>query len=214
MALPPQVIAAASTATESFRRDNDSADLLFVRPGTANRFGILGLWDCNRSVRYFFLENPGRLVIDTIDALTGSGIALGALVSEAPSSHTVLRGSISLDINGPAPTPPIEVAGYARPFEATMSLRLRTPPASGAAPGSGDPVIVDWTGSSFAASCGSQYAVMTTDWVETWGVFNFAITDLAPGTYEIFVGEDSAEDGSELGVYHVFTVGGRNSASC
>lgn len=214
VALPPSVTAAASTATESFRRDNGGADLLFVRPGSANRFGILGLWDRNRGVRYFFLENPGRLVIDTVDAPTGSGIALGALVSEDRFAHTVLRGPINVDTDGAAPIPPIEVTGYARPFEATTSLRLRTVPPEGAPPGSGDPVIADWTGSDFAAACGSQYAVMTTDWLEAWGVFNFAITGLAPGTYELFVGEESAEDGRELGVYHVFTVGGSTSASC
>lgn len=214
VALPPAVIAAASTASESLRRDNGGANFLFVRPSRGAQFGILGLWDRNRAVRYFYLENPGRLVIDTIDAPTGAGIALGALVSEGPFSLTVLPRPINVDANGPPPEPPIEVVAYSRPFEASATIRLRTVPLEGAAPGSGDPVTADWSGSTFADACGSTYGVMTTDYIEAWGELSFTIEVLAPGTYELFVGEDSAQDGRELGVYHVFTVGGSSAASC
>jgi len=214
VALPDPVTAAASTATESLRSDNGGADLLFVRPGPASRFGVFAAWDRNRGVRHFYLENPGRLVIDTIEAPTGGGLALGAIVGDNPTALTVVSRAINWDTNGLAPEPPVTVTGFARPFEAVTVVRLRTEPASGAPAGSGDPVTANWSGSTFAAACGSTYAVMTTDYLEAWGQFSFTIEALAPGSYELFVGEDSPADGTEGGVYHVFTVGGSTAASC
>lgn len=214
VALSDAVIAAASTATQTYRSDNGAADLFFVRPSGASRFGILALWDRNRGVRYFFLENPGRLVIDTVDAPTDASLALGPLLSGDPFALTFVTRAVNVDTAGPAPEPPLLVAGYARPFEATTTIRLRTVPAAGDPPGSGTPVNANWSGSTFADPCGSTYAVMTSDWLEAWGEFEFSIQALAPGEYELFVGEDSPEDGSEQGVYHVFTVGGSTQASC
>ena len=214
VALPGAVIAAASTATQTYRSDNGAADLFFVRPSGASRFGILAFWDRNRGVRYFFLEHPGRLVIDTIDAPTGTALALGPLLSDAPFALTFVSRSINWDANGADPEPPLTVTGYARPFEATTTIRLRTAPPTGDPPGSGAPVNADWSGSTFAGSCGSTYAVMTSDWLEAWGEFAFTIRALSAGAYELFVGDDSADDGEEVGVYHVFTVGGGTSASC
>ncbi len=56
--LPESVIAGASTATELYRSDNGSVDVLFVRPAVRSTFGIRALWDRNRGVRYFYLEKP------------------------------------------------------------------------------------------------------------------------------------------------------------
>jgi len=211
--LPETVIGATVTASESFRRDNGLADLLFVRPTGDPGFGVVALWDRNRGARVFALESPGRLVIDTIDAPTGGGLDLAPITADDLSAPTVLRRPINPDVFGPAPDLPITVSGWARPFEATVAIELRTR-GPGASIGTGEPVNADWSGSTFAASCGSQYAVMTTDWMEAWGAFSFTIEALAPGSYELFVGEFSAEDGRPVGVYHRFTVGGSSAASC
>ena len=112
---------------------------------------------------------------------------------------------IQVDVNGPGVAPPITVAGWARPFEATGVAILRT---VGTTPGSGTPVEATFSGTDFAGmQVASTYPYMTTDWTEAWGAFQFTIEDLAPGTYELFVGELSMEDGAEQGVYQVFTVG-------
>jgi len=213
--LPEAIIASASTATELFRRDNGAADVLFVRPARSSTFGVRAFWDGNRGVRYFYLEHPGRLVIETIEAPTGAGFALGPLFGDEEFPLTMLARSINWEASGPDPEPPITVSGFARPFEATLSIRLRTAPASGAPPGTGTPVNADWFGSRFADPCGSGYAVNTNGWLEAWGEFEFTIQALAPGTYELFIGDFVGELGDEaVGVYHVFTVGGSTSASC
>ena len=213
--LPESVIAGASTATELYRSDNGSVDVLFVRPAVRSTFGIRALWDRNRGVRYFYLENPGRLVIETIDAPTGPGLALGPLFGDEEFPFTMISRSVNWDTTGADPVPPITVSGFGRPFEATASIRLRTAPASGAPPGTGTPVTAEWSGSSFAAPCGSSYAVMTNGWLEAWGAYEFTIRALASGTYELFVGDFVGLEGDDaVGVYHVFTVGGSTSASC
>jgi hypothetical protein len=65
--LPEVIIAGASTASELLRRDNGAADVLFVRSDNSSTFGVRAFWDGNRGVRYFYLERPGRLVIETIE---------------------------------------------------------------------------------------------------------------------------------------------------
>ena len=207
--LPESVIAAATTATDSFQLEDGFADILFFRRASSG-FGLAALFESNRAARVTVLSDPGQLVIDTIDAPTGTGLDLAPLAG----GLTVLRRPINVDVNGPPPEPPIVVAGFSRPFEASGVAVLRSAPLEGEPAGSGDPVAADWSGGVLGGSCGSQYGFMTTDYIEAWGAFEFSIEALAPGTYELFVGEFSAQDGSELGVYHVFSVGGDTSASC
>jgi len=209
VSLPDSVIAAATTATESFQLEEGLADLLFFRRATFE-FGVAALFEANRGARVTTRSNPGQLVIDTIDAPTGSGLNLAPL----SGGLTVLRHPINVDANGPSPEPPIVVSGFARPFEASGVAVLRTVPLEGDPPGSGDPVTADWSGGVLGDTCDSQYGFMTTDYIEAWGSFEFTIEALAPGAYELFVGEFSAQDGSEQGVYHLFTVGGSTAASC
>lgn len=72
---------------------------------------------------------------------------------------------------------PLAVRGYGRPFEATLVVRLRK----------ADRVDV-------------EELTTTADYVETWGEFAVDIPDGPLGSVELFVGEDSPQDGGEKGV--------------
>lgn len=76
---------------------------------------------------------------------------------------------------GAATVSPVEVAGYARTFEATVLL--------------------------IATSAGQTFAETNTqaaDWTETWGEFRTSI-DVPPGAISLFVGEESPDDGALVG---------------
>lgn len=72
--------------------------------------------------------------------------------------------------------PELDATGYARVFEGNV-LILAT---------SGGAVV-------------GQTATQAADWVDTWGEFEATLT-LQPGTIDLFVGEESPEDGSLDGV--------------
>lgn len=72
---------------------------------------------------------------------------------------------------------PIEIEGYSRNFEANTTARV-----------SQDGAVLD-EGFTTAA-----------DWVETWGEYSLTLDPSGTGSAELFVGEQSAEDGSDRGV--------------
>ncbi len=72
---------------------------------------------------------------------------------------------------------PLSVRGYGRPFEATVILRVRK-----------------------ANRTELEEVGTTADYVETWGEFAFAVPSGPTGRVGLFVGEESARDGSEQGV--------------
>lgn len=192
-------------ATESDRDDDGVEDVFVVNRAGSDSLYLNGHFDHNLGVLAFFLSDPARIVVDTISAPTDTGLAVGPVVGDL----AVLSSPIVVDVFGPPPAPPVTVAGYARPFEAILLIRLRQPPAPGADPGTGAPVAATFSGSSFLGTItDSQYAVTTTDWALAWGEFEFTIDALPAGTYELFVGcEAPTEPPVELGVYHEFTVG-------
>lgn len=72
---------------------------------------------------------------------------------------------------------PLEVSGYARTFEANVLVRVRQ---------GGGVRVEDFT--------------TARDWAGTWGAFDLVIEDGPTGRVELFVGEESARDGTEEGV--------------
>ena len=72
---------------------------------------------------------------------------------------------------------PIVVRGYARTFEAAVLARL-----------SADGSAVD------------EYFTSAADWLDTWGEFVFEVPAGPGGELRLFVGEDSAADGTPHGV--------------
>lgn len=79
---------------------------------------------------------------------------------------------------------PLVVEGYARTFEATVVLRMRQ----------GNRLDVETVTSA-------------ADYLVTWGEYQFEIPQGPNGNVEVFVGEDSAQDGQESGVYFSLVMG-------
>ncbi|MGH8927510.1 MAG: Gmad2 immunoglobulin-like domain-containing protein [Acidimicrobiia bacterium] len=79
-------------------------------------------------------------------------------------------------LEGPVLTP-LQITGYSRNFEANTIGRITQ-------------------GSSVLA----QGSTTAADWVETWGEFELVLDPTGSGEADLFVGEQSAEDGSDRGV--------------
>lgn len=72
---------------------------------------------------------------------------------------------------------PLEIAGYSRNFEANTIARVTQ---------EGEVLVEDFTTAA--------------DWVETWGEYSLSLEPDGSGPAELFVGEQSAQDGSDRGV--------------
>ncbi|MDP8959071.1 MAG: Gmad2 immunoglobulin-like domain-containing protein [Actinomycetota bacterium] len=72
---------------------------------------------------------------------------------------------------------PMDVYGYARTFEANVIARVRQD-----------------------GKLEHEEFTTAADWVNTWGQFTLTLQEGPEGPAELFVGEDSARDGSEQGV--------------
>jgi hypothetical protein len=79
---------------------------------------------------------------------------------------------------------PLMVEGYARTFEAAVVLRIRQ----------GDRLDLEDVTSA-------------ADYLITWGEFRFEVSEGPTGNVDIFVGEDSPEDGSERGAHFTLEMG-------
>ncbi len=143
-------------------------------------------------VRSMLLEDPARIVIDAIASGAGSPrtFSTGPLVLTAPAMPA--NGG-PVTVTGTT----LRVAGYARPFESSGVAQLREAAAS---PGAGDRVIVQWE-TLTGKVVGFEISYPTTDAVTAWGHFEFTITDLRPGSYELFVGAFDAATGDPVGMY-------------
>jgi hypothetical protein len=75
-------------------------------------------------------------------------------------------------------TYPITITGYARTFEGTVVARLVTEDGTVA----------------------TEETTTAADWLDAWGEFALTLTDGPTGPVVLFVGEDSPEDGREVGV--------------
>jgi hypothetical protein len=108
------------------------------------------------------LESPARVVVDLRPG--------GAALPGPPVTHD--RVIVLRPRPGEA-TYPLEVAGYARTFEANVVARLAR---------NGEEVFEDFT--------------TATAWVDTWGYFTITIPRGPSGTVTLHVGEHSARDGT------------------
>lgn len=117
--------------------------------------------------RALVLSSPARVVVD----LRPGG---GPLPPEAARGRRVV---VLRPRPGREASYPLEVAGYARTFEANVLTRIRQ---------GGGVRVEDFT--------------TARDWAGTWGEFDLVIEDGPSGPVELFVGEESARDGTEEGV--------------
>ena len=107
------------------------------------------------------------------------------IVIELKSGGPILTGGPSVGPNAVVLAPPrdgrvsypLEVSGYARTFEANVEAELRQ-------------------GGVTKAHTHTTAA----DYVSTWGEFRLQFTDGPRGQIELWAGEHSAKDGSEIGV--------------
>ncbi len=177
-------------ATRDMPKAQERADLVFR-----------AFFDSNRRAALQLLDNPARVVVDVRTAPTGSGLD----VAYKRGGLTVVK-PIQTDLAGPGVGLPVEVTGWARPFEAAGIAILRRPALE---PGTGEQVEATFSGTDhLGTQVASVYPYTTADYIEAWGAFSFTIDDLAPGTYELFVGDFDMESGDPFGIYQTFTVAG------
>lgn len=135
----------------------------------------LHLWSPvpTRSVAITPVPDRGVVVIDlTVDTdargptVTGPHLALTAPPSVGPGS--------------------IEVAGIARPFEASLGVSIEDR--------SGTPVEAVFAGSTHQGTVSTAYySVSTNDWIDAWGQFAVRAEGLAPGDYTLVLDPGSNE---------------------
>jgi hypothetical protein len=134
-----------------------------------------------------------------VDIHLGSAALARASVSRSPAAvivdlqaggpelearPVVSDATVVITPTGPKAEYPLIVEGYARTFEATVVLRLRQ----------GDRLEVENVTSS-------------ADYLITWGEYRFDVSGGPSGEVDIFVGEDSPEDGTERGARFTLVVG-------
>lgn len=115
------------------------------------------------------IEGSGQIVIDIekgdVDSIFHHDGTIVALPPQGPSNN-------------------LGFVGYARPFESTLSVIVGEHEGDSEYPehveGSG--VIVDGA------------AVMTSGWLEAWGIYEFRVVNLPSGVYDVIVADDSAVD--------------------
>jgi hypothetical protein len=134
-----------------------------------------------------------------VDIHLGSAVLARASISRSPASVIVdlQAGGPELEARpvvsdhavvftptGRSAEYPLLVEGYARTFEATVLMRIRQ----------GNRVEVEDVTSS-------------ADYLVTWGEYRFEVSSGPSGSVEVFVGEDSPEDGTERGAHFSLVVG-------
>jgi hypothetical protein len=123
-----------------------------------------------------FLTIPGTTSVQVSD--TGD-----LIIDVTPFGMTPLAGNglhiLGEPVAGPGGT--IEVWGLARPFEANIGT-----------------ILLDSTGGPPAVE--APPFVMTTDWTEAWGLFQYRAHGLAPGTYRLSLVAEGGVEGIEFSV--------------
>ena len=117
----------------------------------------------------------GRLVASSTPGqllveLAPGGPEYGAVSAFAVNVVVVTPASGQVDV-------PIEITGYSRNFEANTIARVTQ---------DGQMLDEDFTTAA--------------DWVETWGEYSITLDPVGSGVADLFVGEQSAQDGSDRGI--------------
>jgi len=110
----------------------------------------------------------------------------GAIPTPAPRARNV----VVLEPRTGAATYPLVIRGYARTFEANVITRL-----------------------SQGGKVARQEHGTAADYITTWGEFELSIPTGPSGDVDLFVGEDSAKDGTPVGVTIPLTMAGGPSGS-
>ena len=117
----------------------------------------------------------GRLVVSSTPGQLLVELAPGGADYEALSAFAA-NVVVVTPASGPVEVP-IEITGYSRNFEANTLARVTQ---------GTDVLDEDFTTAA--------------DWVETWGEYSITLDPVGTGEAELFVGEQSAQDGSDRGI--------------
>ena len=138
-----------------------------------------------------------------VDIHLGSAVLARASISRSPAAVIVdlqaggpeLEARPAVSDTAVVVTPtgrsaeyPLLIEGYARTFEATVLLRIRQ----------GNRVEAEEVTSS------ADYLIT---WGESWREYRFEVSGGPNGKVDVFVGEDSPEDGTERGAHFTLVVG-------
>jgi len=149
-----------------------------------------------------FLASPARIVIDSAPTTdfrpsSGGGVAI--------SSQTIADAAVAGDGST------IVVRGWARPVGGLGQIAFRNAPAEGAAPESGLAYNVTFSGTSSVGQVErSWYFYRTATAGGVWSDFQFEISGLEPGSYEMFLGlgdRELPEGVTEPGIFQILEVG-------
>ena len=99
----------------------------------------------------------------------------GAIPTPAPHARNV----VVIEPRNGAARYPLKVRGYARTFEANVQA---------------------WMSQAGTAVATTKTHTTAADWSTTWGEFELTIPSGPSGDVELFVGEESAQDGTPIGV--------------
>lgn len=154
--------------------DRDGSTALYVGWGTGD-------------ATVHFLDAPARIVIDIVQKATEEGQLAGPIVGPA-----VLFDPIQTDLEGPGVTLPIVIRGYSRGFESSSLVWLADWDQTEASH------PFNWGFELFGAAGTAAERVVFDDAdrevpfpFTTAGYFDFVITDLAPGGYQLAVSPTS-----------------------
>ena len=138
------------------------------------------------------LSDPARLLVDVIPTSDDDGPSPAETLQLQASSSSLVVWPGQLDAENPSEVElPLVVRGYSRWFEAGGVVELEN--ADGTA------AFATVTGSQvFNPGTGNSWALTATDWLETWGTFEFTIDNVEPGKYRLLVGEYPPIDDSDF----------------
>jgi len=123
------------------------------------------------------LAQPAIVRLVALQKPARIGIDLGPGGGAIPTPAPRARNVVVLEPRAGAVTYPLVIRGYGRTFEANVIARL-----------------------SVGGKVAGQTHGTAADYATTWGEFELTIAKGPPGDVDLFVGEESAEDGTPVGV--------------
>jgi len=149
------------------------ADSTFTDPAVSAAYVVHGL-----SGAYFLdIHVAGPVKASSRPSLLSDrvGVVLGAGGGAVPTPAPRARNVVVLEPRQGAGSYPLKVRGYARTFEANVQAWIN-------------------------GSAETKTHTTAADWSTTWGEFELTIPSGPSGDITLFVGEESAQDGTPIGV--------------
>jgi hypothetical protein len=147
-----------------------------VQSGLVGRYYVVRKADRSLFID-FVLTAPAIARVSATESPGQILVELASAGSSYAASPAIANNVVVIAPTAGAVTLPIEVTGYSRNFEANNIARVTQ----------GTTVL-------------AQEVTTAADWSETWGEFSLSISPAGSGPADLFVGDQSAQDGSDLGV--------------